>query len=201
MKKTFALTIILLLTFDFSFGQHTLYNKNKQPTKEGTFKTNRLWDGKSYTYDKDDNLVKIEFYKNGEFVRDSIVQPKEKVHETGLVYYEKTQRVDTNEIYIFVDSVAKFKKGTSDLMKYVMTNFVYPKDQESLQTKAVIKFVVNRQGVVTNAVIYNKIPDKYTLFDKEMLRVFNSMFPWTPAIKNGTIVKQELTIPVQLEIR
>jgi hypothetical protein len=94
MKKTFGLIIILLLTLSCAFGQHDLYNKNKQITKTGTFKNNRLWDGKSYTYDKNNNLVKIEFYKNGCFVRDSVVHgtSNAKAREAGVVYYEKVPK-------------------------------------------------------------------------------------------------------------
>lgn len=201
MTRHFGLTIILFLTLNFVFGQHDLYNKNKQISKSGTFKDNRLWDGKNYIYDKDNTLVKIEFFKDGEFVRDSIIPLQKKQRDDGVVYYEKVSRIDTSEIYILVDSTAKYKNGFPDLMKYIMKNFIYPKDQEVLQTKSTVKFVVDRRGIISNVVIYNKPTDKYTLFDKEMLRVFTTMPPWTPAIKKGIIVKQEFTIPVQLEIK
>jgi antitoxin component YwqK of YwqJK toxin-antitoxin module len=49
-------------------GYHVLFNKDRQKTKDGTFKDNRLMDGKNYIYDKNGILKEIEIYKNGMFV-------------------------------------------------------------------------------------------------------------------------------------
>lgn len=49
-------------------GYHVLFNKDRQKTKEGTFKDNRLMEGKNYLYDKNGMLEQIEIYKNGVFV-------------------------------------------------------------------------------------------------------------------------------------
>ena len=45
-------------------GQHTLYNKNKQKTKEGMFVKGKLKDGKAYSYDANGKLTKTVIYKN-----------------------------------------------------------------------------------------------------------------------------------------
>lgn len=55
-------------------GQHTLYNKNKQITKDGLFKDNRLMDGKAYIYDENGILSRIAVYKNGVYVGDTQVE-------------------------------------------------------------------------------------------------------------------------------
>lgn len=55
-------------------GQHTLYNKNKQITKDGVFKDNRLMDGKAYVYDENGILSRIAVYKNGVYVGDTQVE-------------------------------------------------------------------------------------------------------------------------------
>ncbi len=54
-------------------GQHTLYNKNKQITKDGVFRDNRLMDGKAYIYDDNGILSRIAVYKNGVYVGDTQV--------------------------------------------------------------------------------------------------------------------------------
>jgi antitoxin component YwqK of YwqJK toxin-antitoxin module len=46
-------------------GFHLLYNTSRQKTKEGTFKENRLMEGKNYVYDENGILLTIEVYKNG----------------------------------------------------------------------------------------------------------------------------------------
>ena len=52
-------------------GPHTLYNKNKQITKDGNFVNNTLMDGKAYFYDENGILLRIAVYKNGVYVGDS----------------------------------------------------------------------------------------------------------------------------------
>ena len=52
-------------------GQNITYNKNKQITKDGVFKDNRLMDGKSYIYDSNGLLQRISVYKNGFYVGDA----------------------------------------------------------------------------------------------------------------------------------
>jgi antitoxin component YwqK of YwqJK toxin-antitoxin module len=54
-------------------GKHTVYNKNKQVTKDGIFKDNRLMDGKAYFYNDNGILTKISIYKNGVYVGDTQV--------------------------------------------------------------------------------------------------------------------------------
>ena len=49
-------------------GDHKLYNKNKQISKDGFFKNYRLMDGKNYKYDDNGILVSIELIKNGRYI-------------------------------------------------------------------------------------------------------------------------------------
>lgn len=52
-------------------GQQTLYNRNKQITKDGLFKDNRFMDGKAYIYDDNGILMRVAVYKNGIYVGDT----------------------------------------------------------------------------------------------------------------------------------
>jgi len=52
-------------------GFHTLYNKNKQISKVGEFKNNRLMNGKWYIYDENGILIRIAVYKDGIYVGDT----------------------------------------------------------------------------------------------------------------------------------
>lgn len=55
-------------------GKHTLYNKNKQVSKDGVFKDNRLMDGKAYTYNENGLLERVMVYKNGSYVGDTQIE-------------------------------------------------------------------------------------------------------------------------------
>jgi|GEM_PF-5314525 antitoxin component YwqK of YwqJK toxin-antitoxin module len=49
-------------------GQHTIYNKQRQISKEGIFKDNRFIEGKNYKYNDDGTLNHVELYKDGVMV-------------------------------------------------------------------------------------------------------------------------------------
>jgi hypothetical protein len=51
-------------------GPYKLYNKKGQVAKDGIFKDNRFLDGKSYKYDGDGKLIRIEIYKDGVYIGD-----------------------------------------------------------------------------------------------------------------------------------
>lgn len=55
-------------------GPYKLYNKNKQITKDGVFKDNRLIDGKNYIYDENGILLRVAVYKDGIYVGDTQVE-------------------------------------------------------------------------------------------------------------------------------
>lgn len=52
-------------------GNHTFYNNDKQKVKEGLFKDGRLFDGYTYTYDKEGAIFSISIYNGGRYKRDS----------------------------------------------------------------------------------------------------------------------------------
>jgi antitoxin component YwqK of YwqJK toxin-antitoxin module len=54
-------------------GQHTLYNKNKQITKDGIFSNNTFMEGKAYFYNENGILTRIAVYKNGVYIGDTQV--------------------------------------------------------------------------------------------------------------------------------
>lgn len=55
-------------------GYWKLYNQNKQVTKDGIFKKNRLMDGKAYFYNSDGILTRIAVYKKGKYIGDSVME-------------------------------------------------------------------------------------------------------------------------------
>lgn len=55
-------------------GQWTLYNKNKQLSKEGVFSKGRLIDGKVYYYSENGILNRIAVYKNAVYIGDTPIE-------------------------------------------------------------------------------------------------------------------------------
>lgn len=52
-------------------GQHTLYNKSKQMTKDGIFSNNTFMEGKAYIYNENGILTRVLVYKNGVYIGDT----------------------------------------------------------------------------------------------------------------------------------
>lgn len=55
-------------------GKHILYNANKQITKDGVFKDNRLMEGKAYIYNENGILTRVAIYKNGAYAGDGVIE-------------------------------------------------------------------------------------------------------------------------------
>lgn len=55
-------------------GKYTLYNKNKQITKDGIFKDNRFIEGEAYFYNENGILERVAVYKNGMYIGDTQVE-------------------------------------------------------------------------------------------------------------------------------
>jgi hypothetical protein len=71
IKNNKPLTDTLKSKFDGN-GYHKLYNLSKKISKKAYFNNYQLMDGLWYRYDEDGVLLKIEIYKNGKVVKDSI---------------------------------------------------------------------------------------------------------------------------------
>lgn len=54
-------------------GRYTLYNRNRQVTKDGIFKDNRFMEGQAYFYNENGILERIAVYKNGLYIGDAQV--------------------------------------------------------------------------------------------------------------------------------
>jgi protein TonB len=88
----------------------------------------------------------------------------------------------------------EFPGGKEAWMNYLQRMLRVPDDMEEGERKTVrVKFVVNADGEVTDAVI---IQSAGTSFDKEVLRVINRMPKWKPGKQRGRPVAVYFTQPV-----
>lgn len=88
----------------------------------------------------------------------------------------------------------EFPGGNEAWMNYLQRMLRVPDDMEEGERKTVrVKFVVNADGEVTDAVI---IQSAGTSFDKEVMRVINRMPKWKPGKQRGRPVAVYFTQPV-----
>ena len=121
------------------------------------------------------------------------------------------------------NKMPKYKSGIASVMQYLANNIKYPKeaDQNGVEGRVVISFLVNKDGVVCNVrpvkvdlkfFDLQKMSEKtgkseqdlrthYTwLFSNEATRVISAMPKWKPGMLNGEKVGAYCTVPVSFAI-
>ncbi|MCX8079916.1 MAG: energy transducer TonB [Bacteroidia bacterium] len=88
------------------------------------------------------------------------------------------------------------------MAEYIKKNLRFPKEAllNSVRGLCVIRFVVDENGRVSDAVLFKGIPDCKECND-EALRVVKSFPDWIPAEKNQKKVKSVLHLPIRFESR
>ena len=101
--------------------------------------------------------------------------------------------------FIVVDKMPEFPGGNDSLLKFIGQNLRYPAikmdDPEGIVW---VKFIVERNGKISNAEIERGLGEYY---DKEVLRLVNSMPLWTVGEKNNVAVRTVNVLPVQFTLR
>lgn len=100
-----------------------------------------------------------------------------------------------DKIYGIVDQQAEFPGGSSVLWKWIGNNLKYPESamQNGIQGRIEVKFIVEKDGSITNPVIYKGV-DKD--LDREAIRLVRKMPKWRPAKVNGVSVRSYFFFPV-----
>jgi hypothetical protein len=134
------------------------------------------------------------------------------------------QKAETEKIYDVVEKMPQFPGGESELLSYISKSIRYPvvAQESGTQGRIFVRFVVNKDGNVTNASILksilngptankgvvvvgyarqDSIPAKpneqaKTALENEVLRIINAMPEWTPGEQNGEKVSVYYTLPV-----
>ncbi|MBO9155351.1 energy transducer TonB [Chitinophaga sp. GCM10012297] len=100
------------------------------------------------------------------------------------------QRVYTN-----VDQWPKFPGGAEALSKHIINNLKYPADDEYIRGSYHLQFIVQADGRLSNIIIPDTPPEKYTKLDKEVIRVISIMPRWKPGLCKG------MKVPVRMPFR
>lgn len=104
------------------------------------------------------------------------------------------------EIFVAVEQQAEFPGGQAALMKWLANNVRYPEtaQQNDIQGRVVVKFVVEKDGSIGAATIYKGV-DKD--LDREALRVVKKMPKWQPGKNNGVPVRSYFNLPVLFRLQ
>ena len=103
-------------------------------------------------------------------------------------------------VYDQVEVKPEFPGGMPALVKYLQENIKYPSAAlaEKAQGKAFVRFVVEKDGSITNTEIIKSTGNIY--LDNEALRVASNMPKWKPGMQQGKPVRVFFMLPVSFKL-
>ena len=106
---------------------------------------------------------------------------------------------DDDKVYNTVEEMPEFPGGQNALMRWLADNLKYPMEaaEDGIQGRVVVKFVIDKNGNVTNPTVARSVCDA---LDAEALRIVRSMPKWTPGKQDGKCVAVEYSLPVAFRI-
>ncbi|MBR4177399.1 MAG: energy transducer TonB [Bacteroidales bacterium] len=101
------------------------------------------------------------------------------------------------EIYVFPDEYPSYPGGEEAMYDFINKNLQYPEGDRCITGTVVIRFVVEKDGSISNVSIAREIGGGC---GKEVVRVVKMMPKWNPGKKNGKEVRSEFTLPVKFQL-
>jgi len=97
------------------------------------------------------------------------------------------------------DQMPKYSGGDEALNKFIRENLKYPESaaEAGVEGRVVIRFVVDKKGVVTDATVIRGI----YLCNDEALRVVNKMPKWIPGKQDGKKVAVYVVLPIVFKLQ
>lgn len=101
---------------------------------------------------------------------------------------KEEEEIDEQQIFYIVEEPAEFPGGDRALYKYINDAVKYPviAQENGIQGKVYVKFVVNERGAVSDAQILRGVDQS---LNQEALRVINSLPNFKPGKQRGRPVK------------
>jgi periplasmic protein TonB len=113
---------------------------------------------------------------------------------------QKEEVVEESEIFVVVEDMPEFPGGETALRSFINKNVNYPviAAENGIQGKVYVRFVVDKDGSVTNAEIARGIDPS---LDQEALRVVRTLPKWKPGKQRGKPVRVSYTVPINFQLQ
>jgi len=101
---------------------------------------------------------------------------------------------------VFVKEMPSFPGGTTELMRYISEQIIYPEDalMNRIQGTVILRFVVSKTGDVINVELIRGVDP---LLDNEAIRVVSALPRWRPGKQEGVPVPVYFTMPVTFKLK
>jgi protein TonB len=124
--------------------------------------------------------------------------------EAVEVVEQKQEEVETEvkeeEVFVVVEEMPEFPGGVVALRTYLAQAVKYPviAQENGIQGKVYVNFVVNKDGSVSNAKIARGVDPS---LDAEALRVVSTLPKWKPGKQRGAPVRVSYTVPINFQLQ
>lgn len=146
-----------------------------------------------------DDDVKID---NELVIDDSEADDKTLIDVVPVISAPKAEEEEkeATEVFFIVEDMPEFPGGDNALRAYIANSIKYPviAQENGVQGKVYVTFVVSRDGSVTNATIARGVDAS---LDKEALRVVTSLPKWKPGKQRGKPVNVSYTVPINFKLQ
>ena len=117
-----------------------------------------------------------------------------------VIVQKEEEEEDEAKVFFIVEDMPEFPGGELALRNWIASNINYPTiaQENGIQGKVYVTFVVGKDGGVNNAVIARGVD---TSLDKEALRVVNLMPKWKPGKQRGQPVNVSFTVPINFVLQ
>jgi len=129
---------------------------------------------KGYSVDSNSNIIIDEYVKGG----------------TG-------NQLNSNKVYQVIEQMPQFPGGEQELFKFINKNNKYTITEPCIQGKVICRFIVNRDGSVSNPEVIRSLEPVY---DKEAIRVIKLFPKFIPGKQNGVSVSVWYTLPINFKL-
>lgn len=117
-----------------------------------------------------------------------------------VIETEEEEEEEEAKVFFIVEDMPEFPGGELALRQYIANAINYPviAQENGIQGKVYVTFVVNKDGSVTDARIARGVDPS---LDKEALRVINSLPKWKPGKQRGKPVRVSYTVPINFVLQ
>jgi protein TonB len=134
-------------------------------------------------------------------IEDSEADDKTLINVAPVISAPKAEEEEESaQVFFIVEDMPEFPGGEMALRAYIANAIKYPviAQENGIQGKVYVTFVVGRDGKVTNATIARGVDPS---IDKEALRVVMSLPTWKPGKQRGKPVNVSYTVPINFVLQ
>lgn len=130
---------------------------------------------------------------------DTEINEGDVINVKELINTTEEKEEDLQPIW-FPEEMPEFPGGMATLMKHINSSINYPvaAQENGIQGKVIITFVIGKDGAVTDVKLLRGIDP---LLDAEALRVVKSLPKWKPGKQNNKPVRVNFNVPISFVLQ